>query len=175
MLRFSRAFSTEILKDFECGIPVLDDFIHGSLASFLERDKRYSLWVLKDDSLEIIAMVVTSNSIFIDSEGEFKDIPAGKPWAYFDNDYQIHSGTMYPTLEIDYLAVSKDLRNKGYVTDIIHHLERQALQRGCYFLTVDAYHDKTYSAVPFYEKRGFFALQEYSEDYETLRMALRVK
>ena len=31
-----------------------------------------------------------------------------------------------------------------------------------------------YSAIPFYEKQGFFALQEYSDEYDTLRMALRV-
>lgn len=39
---------------------------------------------------------------------------------------------------------------------------------------IDAYHDKDYSAIPFYEKCGFFALQEFSEEYDSLRMAYRV-
>lgn len=49
-----------------------------------------------------------------------------------------------------------------------------AKDRKCYFLTVDAYHSKSYSAIPFYEKQGFFALQDYSDDFDTLRMAKRV-
>lgn len=42
------------------------------------------------------------------------------------------------------------------------------------FMTVSAYHSKDYSAIPFYEKQGFFAIQEYSDEYDTLRMVLRV-
>lgn len=49
-----------------------------------------------------------------------------------------------------------------------------AQSNGCFFLTVDAYHDDEYSAIPFYEKCGFFALQELSDEYDSLRMACRV-
>ena len=42
------------------------------------------------------------------------------------------------------------------------------------FLTIDAYHDNEYSAIPFYEKQGFFALQEFIEDYDSLCMAYKV-
>lgn len=113
MLKYSREDSADILKDFECGIRAMDDFM-------------------------------------------------------------MHSGTMYPTLEIDYLAVRSDLRDKGIGTEIIAHLSETAHVKKCYFLTVDAYHTKGYTAIPFYEKQGFFALQEYSEEYDTLRMAKRV-
>lgn len=81
---------------------------------------------------------------------------------------------MYPTLEIDYLAVRKDLRGKGYGSEIMAELVKKAKSKNCYFLTVDALHIKGYSAIPFYEKNGFFALQEYSDESDTLRMALRV-
>ena len=174
MLRFSKGLSTDILKDFECGIQTMDEFIHGSLDSFLKNDPRYNFYVAIEDGLGIVAMFVTSAGIFVDHDGEFEDIPLGKPWGYMDDNLEMHSGTMYPTIEIDYLAVRKDLREKGYGTEIIDEIADTAKHKGCYFLTVDAYHNRGYSAIPFYEKQGFFALQEYSEEQDTLRMAKRV-
>lgn len=152
----------------------MDNFIHCSLESFLKNDSRYQLNVAKDDALGIVAMFVTSPGNFVDNGDEYQDLPLGKPWSYLDEESQIQSGMMYPSLEIDYLAVRKDLRNNGYGTRILEELLLRAKEKNCYFLTVDAYHTKGYSAIPFYEKRGFFAIQEYSDDFETLRMALRV-
>ena len=174
MLKYSREDSADILKDFECGIRAMDDFIHSRLDSFLNNDSRYSFYVALDDEHGIVAMFVTSSGIFVDHDGEFQDLPLGKPWGYLDDDFEMHSGTMYPTLEIDYLAVRRDLRNEGIGAEIIAHLSETAHSKRCYFLTVDAYHTKGYTAIPFYEKQGFFALQEYSEEYDTLRMAKRV-
>ena len=174
MLRYIKESSAEVLKDFECGVQVMDDFIHHDLDSFLKNDPRYNFYVAVDDENGIVAMYVTSAGIFVDHDGEFQDMPFGKPWGYLDEDFQIHSGTMYPTLEIDYLAIRKDLREKGYGTEVLSYLSNKASNNKCYFLTVDAYHDKEYSAIPFYEKRGFFALQEYSEDVDAFRMAKRV-
>lgn len=174
MLRYIKELSTDILKDFECGIQIMDEFIHGSLETFLKNDPRYYFYVAVEDDLGIVAMFVISAGIFVDHDGEFEDIPFGKPWGYMDEDLKMHSGTMYPTIEIDYLAVRKDLREKGYGTEILAEITNTAKRKGCYFLTVDAYHDRGYSAIPFYEKRGFFALQEFSEENNTLRMAKRV-
>ena len=105
MLKYSREDSADILKDFECGIRAMDDFIHSRLDSFLNNDSRYSFYVALDDEHGIVAMFVTSSGIFVDHDGEFQDLPLGKPWGYLDDDFEMHSGTMYPTLEIDYLAV----------------------------------------------------------------------
>ena len=174
MLWFSEESSANILKDFECGIQAMDDFIHLSLESFLKNDPRYKFSVAVDDDQGIVAMFVTSAGIFIDHDDEFQDLPFGKPWGYMDEDFQMHSGLMYPSMEIDYLAVRRDLREKGYGSEIIKEITERAKLKNCFFLTVDAYHTKDYSAIPFYEKQGFFALQEYSEDYDTLRMAKRV-
>ena len=80
----------------------------------------------------------------------------------------------YPSMEIDYLAVRNDLRNRGYGSRIIDEISLRAKNKHFFFLTVDAYHTKEYSAIPFYEKQGFFALQDYSDKYDTLRMAMRV-
>ena len=119
-------------------------------------------------------MFVTSAGIFVDNDGEYQDIPNGKPWGFLDGDSQIQSQTVYPSLEIDYLAVRKDVRESGIGSRIIEELSLRARGKNCFFLTVDAYHTKGYSAIPFYEKQGFFALQEYSDEYDTLRMARRV-
>lgn len=174
MLRFSEESSADILNGFECGIQVMDAFIHDNLGSFLKADHRFKLTVVTDDELGIVAMFVISSGIFVDNDDAFHDIPYGKPWSYIGEDSQILSGTMYPSLEIDYLAVRKDLRESGYGSRIIEELSSMAKSKNYYFLTVDAYHTKEYSAIPFYEKQGFFALQEYSDQYDTLRMARRV-
>ena len=174
MLRFSEELSADILKGFECGVQEMDAFIHGDLDAFLKRDPQYQLNVVFDSEHGIVAMFVISPGIFVDNDDEFQDVPYGKPWSYMDEDFQIQSGTMYPSLEIDYLAVRKDLRESGYGSQIIKEISLRAKTRNFFFLTVDAYHTKGYSAIPFYEKQGFFALQEYSEEYDTLRMAMRL-
>jgi len=174
MLRFREEASTDILKGFECGIHEMDAFINDALDDFLKNDPRYQLNVVADDELGIVAMFVISHGIFVDNDDEFQDIPFGKPWSFMDDDFQIQSGMMYPALEIDYLAVRKDVRESGYGSMIIEEISLRAKKKNFYFLTVDAYHTKGYSAIPFYEKQGFFAVQEYSEEYDTLRMARRV-
>ena len=174
MLRFSKELSADILKDFECGIQNMDEFIHKSLDSFLKEHTNYNFFVAVEEGQGIVGMFVTSSGIFIDHDGEFEDLPLGKPWGFLDKDSKLQSGTMYPTIEIDYLAVRKDLRKSGYGTVILTEISNMARDKGCYFLTVSAYYNREYSAIPFYEKRGFFALQEFSEERDTLRMAKRV-
>ena len=83
-----------------------------------EDSAEYSFYVALDDEHGIVAMFATSSCIFVDHDGEFQDLPLGKPWGYLDDDFEMHSGTMYPTLEIDYLAVRRDLRNEGIGTEI---------------------------------------------------------
>ena len=173
MLLYSKEPSAEILNGFECGVQKMDSFIRESLDAFLRNDPRYTFFIAKEGQ-DIVAMFVISSGMFVDHDGEFDDLPFGKPWGYIGEDLKMHSGMMYPTLELDYLAVRKDFREKGYGTEIIEELARIARIKGCFFLTVDAYHDDEYSAIPFYEKRGFFALQEFSEEYDSLRMAYKV-
>lgn len=163
-----------MLDGFECGVQKMDDFIHNSLDDFLKNDPRFSFFIAEEEDLGIVAMFVTSRGMFVDHDDEFDDIPDGEPWGYLGDNYQIQIGTKYSTLEIDYLAVRKDLQGKGYGTEIIEELSKMAQTNDCFFLTVDAYHDDDYSAIPFYEKCGFFALQEFSKEYDSLRMACRV-
>ena len=69
MLRYSKELSADILKDFECGIQTMDEFIHGSLQTFLSNDSRYNFYVAVEDDLGIVAMFVTSAGIFVDHDG----------------------------------------------------------------------------------------------------------
>ena len=143
---FSKESDAKILHDFECGIDAMDEFIHGDLDSFLKNDPRYQFFVVREK----------------ESGG------------YLDDDWELHESTKYSTLEIDYLAVKRELRERGYGRQIIKELSRMAAQKDLFFLTVEAYYDNNYSAIPFYEKNGFFPLQELSPNNNTLRMAMRV-
>ena len=174
MLRYSKEPTADILHEFECGIPIMDDYIHRELNNRLRNDPGLSLYVVRDEADAIVAMYVVSTGSFVDYDGEYAYLPQGKPWGYIDSEQKIRSGARYTTLEIEYIAVRRDMRNKGYGSAIIKEIARTAKERALYFLTLGAYHDASYSAIPFYEKLGFFALQEYSEKYDTLRMALRV-
>lgn len=174
MLRYSKESTADTLHEFECGIPIMDDYIHHELNKRLRNDPGLALYVVRDEADAIVAMYVVSMGSFVDYDGEYAYLPQGKPWGYIDSERQIRSGARYSTLEIEYIAVRKDMRNKGYGSAIIKEIARTAKERTVYFLTLGAYHDAGYSAIPFYEKLGFFALQEYSEKYDTLRMALRV-
>lgn len=175
MLSYSREATASLLSGFECGIPLMDEFIRDQLDVFLTNNSHYSLYVIRDGGYEVVAFFVISAGIFVDCEEEYLDLPYGKPWGYMDQNFQLHTALMYPTMEIDYLAVRKDRQNRGIGRYIISEIVRKlADEKGLYFLTVEAYHDSSYSAVPFYEKLGFFALQEYSDDSNTLRMAMRI-
>ena len=174
MLRFSKEEGTDLLNGFECGIPVMDEFIHTQLDTFLRSSPRYTLYIVKNDEADVVAFFVISTGAFVDEKEEYADLPFGKPWGYMDEDLELRSCLRFSTLEIDYLAVRKDFRNKGIGHQVMLELMRLATEGDVFFLTVDAYHDTSYSAIPFYEKQGFFALQEYSVDSNTLRMAMRV-
>lgn len=49
MLRFSKDLSADILKDFECGIQNMDEFIHKSLDSFLKEHTNYNFFVAVEE------------------------------------------------------------------------------------------------------------------------------
>lgn len=59
------------------------------------------------------------------------------------------------SIELDFLAVRKEYRNKNIGTIVIKQIEIQAKQNGYNFLTVGAFKNKKYNASGFYEKNGF--------------------
>lgn len=166
-----RHSSADALKSFECGIKEMDHFIHHRLAEFLV-DHKNQLFVVRDIQNDIVAMFVLSEGYFFDDSETFEDMPAyGKPFAILDK----VSGTTkftkrYATVEIEYLAVSKELQGTHIGTSIIQAIANLAKSQNTQFVTVDAYCTMDYSAVPFYQKCNFKILENQDRTYDTVRM-----
>lgn len=166
-----RHSSADALKSFECGIKEMDHFIHHHLAEFLV-DHKNQLFVVRDTQEEVVAMFVLSEGYFFDDSTAFEDMPAyGKPFAILDKVTGTTKFTKrYSTVEIEYLAVSKDLRGSHIGTSIIQAIANLAKSQSTQFITVDAYCTLTYSAVPFYQKCNFKILENQDRSYDTVRM-----
>lgn len=147
----------------------MDEFIKNGMKSILQ-DTRYSLYVVRDDSDILVGMFVFSEGIVLRKKNEYLDIiDDGCEYAILEGEHIIDK-IRYSSLEIDYLAIQKEHRNQGIGSTIISELAKLAKSQGRHFLTVDAFHDKDYSAIPFYEKNQFLAVEDFREEQDTLRM-----
>ena len=144
---------TSMLSDFTCGLQVMDDFIHYNLQSFLDSNSCLS-YCLKDENEKVVAFfILQSDQISIVDEDTIDDMQLIHP------NLSVTS-IEYKTMEIEYLAVATAHQRKGIGTECIRQILDIAKeqQRDTFFLTVDAYKSREYSAVPFYRKCGFDAL-----------------
>ena len=164
------------LDDFNCGIKAMDDFIHSGLANSV-RNHYCNLYSVTLDN-EIVAMFslsFDSLELDLDSLEEILDnqSSSNKPNPssnYVDTFLSEHH---YPALEISYLAVKENYRRKGIgkaVVDSIAEMAQRQKTAGCMFLTVEAYIEEDYSAVPFYNACHFEPCEYKKPDKETLRM-----
>lgn len=151
----------------------MDLFIHDGLEYILQEPK-YNFYTVVDDSNVIVAMFVYSEGKVLREKNEYLEIiEDGSPHATFENGCVIDR-ICYDTLEIDYLAVQEEYRNRGIGSTIISQLALLAKKKGKHFLTVDAFHEEGYSAIPFYEKNQFITVEEYKKEKDTQRMFLFV-
>lgn len=149
----------------------MDIFIKDGLQSIIQ-DPKFNFYVVKDDDDVIVAMFVYSEGKVIRGKDEYVEIvDDGCPHAVFEDGYIIDC-ICYDTLEIDYLAVNEKYRNQGIGSAIISQLAQLAKGYGKHFLTVDAFHEEGYSAIPFYEKNNFIAVEDFKKDQDTQRMFL---
>lgn len=173
MLHFQKQDSHYILRDFYCGVAKMDMFISDGLEYILQEPK-YHFYIVRDDNDVIVAMFVFSEGKVIRGKDEYIEIvDDGTPHAIFEGGCVIDR-ICYETLEIDYLAVQEEYRNNGIGTTIISELSKLAKQQGKHFLTVDAFHEDGYSAIPFYEKNQFIAVEDFKAEQDTQRMFLFV-
>ena len=155
MQLFRESFTdASILSEFTCGLQEMDDFIHHNLQSFLDT-KPCNAYCLKDATETIVAFfVLQPEMISIVDDDAKEDIQLIHP--------NIQLETIeYKTMEIEYLAVSKNLQRQGIGTECIAQIMRIAQEMqdtDLFFLTADAFKTGEYSAVPFYRKCGFDAL-----------------
>jgi GNAT superfamily N-acetyltransferase len=175
-LTIRRIEDASSLVDFHCGIQAMDDFIHSSLDDSIRNHycNTYSVHL----GPELVAMFALSfDSLELDSDSleEMAEgvSTANKPdlsKSYVETFLSKHH---YPALEIAYLAVEEKHRAKGIGQAIVNAIADMAQKQktaGCMFLTVEAYIEEGYSAVPFYYKCHFEPCEFKKPNKETLRM-----
>ena len=157
----------ESLKSFSCGIESLNDFIHSGLEVYSKNHYCSAYSVLaKNASKDIVAIFALAfDSIVLDSD-DFDEMNSGfsetqRPKIEENYRIEFENKSVYPALEIAYLAVRNDCQHnnlgKAIVDEIAEYAKRQTLA-GCVFLTVKAYHTDRHSAVGFYQKCHFAKL-----------------
>ncbi|MBO4605815.1 MAG: GNAT family N-acetyltransferase [Bacteroidales bacterium] len=132
MLQFERTSNVEVLSSFFCGERAIDQLIHkreNGLSSFVSE--------VECDSF-IVSVMDEPVAVFVYSEASIA-----------------LDGKAYPSIEIDFIAVRRDYRLQGIGTKVVQTIESYARSKHYPFLTVDAYHNKRYSAEGFYLKCGF--------------------
>ena len=164
------------LLDFHCGVPAMDRFIHDGLQKSIMHHFCQLYKVLMDE--EIVALFALSfDSINLD-EDDKEEVSSGistasTPNITFDYEDTFYSKRRYPALDIAYLAVREDMRNKHIGSFLVSQIAKKAAEQqfaGCQFLSVEAYKEKQYSAVEFYYKCGFAPNEQPNPNKDTLRM-----
>ena len=176
-LTINRLQSIEELKNFRCGVPKMDAFIHnGGLKESIRNCycQAYSVRNAENKLVAFFALSFDSLQLDIDDvedlQNGWSDTSTPQPTEeYFDTFWaKVH----YPALEIAYLAVSEDYQHKHIGTQLLESIADMARGQkfaGCQFLTVGAYHSSEYSAIPFYSK-NHFAKTSPVPIHDTLRM-----
>lgn len=114
MLRSQKRDSHYILRGFYCGVSRMDMFIKDGLEYILQ-EPNYHFFVVRDDDGVIVAMFVYSEGKVIRGKDEYVEIvDDGIPHAIFEGG-RIIDRLCYETLEIDYLAVQKNIDTKESV------------------------------------------------------------
>lgn len=164
------------LTNFQCGIPEMDDFIHGELAYSIEG--RYCVPYALKQGEEIIAFYALSydslvfpNDYFEDfihgySSSGVPDIPS-RYWPIFESKQQ------YPAMSISYFAVAAAYQHQhigsALLEDIINRIRKKD-DAGCQFVVVDALVTDRYSALAFYAKNGFTVCEDKKPYKDCVRM-----
>ena len=162
-----------ILSDFYSGIEAMDTFIHTRLSAFL-RAYNCRFYVLRDEQGIVVAMFVTSaGHLYLDEDckddlrTKFPDI---EEWSELRDYWE---AGVFPSIEIDYLAVKKEYRDQHIGSDIISIIESfkdDEYYNHPLFLSVNAYCTNEYSATRFYERCSFWASEFRGQHFDSLRM-----
>lgn len=166
----------DCLRDFYCGVPNMDEFIHNRFQ--LSLNNHYcKAYVVKHND-DVIAMFALSfDSIDLDADDK-EELAAGisnteKPDIDIDYNDIFYSKRRYPALDIAYLAVRKDLRGQGIGESLIQVIAEKAINQdfaGCQFISVEALKTQPYNAVGFYDRCGFAPNELPNPNKDTLRM-----
>lgn len=124
---------------------------------------------------EIVALLTLKEDVMVLDEDDKDDMLHGfvpKPKIALDTPSYL-TESRFPAIEIAYLAVAKEYRKKGIGKYIVEEVVRKVRREhpDYQFITVDAYLEKGYSAVGFYERCRFEPSEYPHGGYkDTLRM-----
>ena len=158
-LDYERTDDMSVLSDFYCGIDEMDNYIHNRLQAKINSDGKLESYIIRENDKVVAMTAIKENKLEVKkSDGSM---------FYIDS------------LEIEYLAVKEELRQKGIGETIIQWVynKAQSEHQNCKYLSVLAYVDMDYgySAVPFYEKCQFRARKKKHEIAEAVRMTRIIK
>lgn len=163
---FKRADDTSALLNFKCGIKAMDDFIHdkeNGLAKFVKL-RLSNLWIVFQDNKAVAFFALSKDALTLNNDDRRNmECYEEKTKALVPEDdiEKFWNKDKYPAIEIDYLAVSEELRNNPNVhlgSLIIAAIAKKASQdrlSATLFITVEALDTPQYSTVNFYQKCGF--------------------
>ena len=164
----TKLIDTSELATFSCGISEIDHLIDEYLPEIFEsNDSDIYVVRIKGDSKPCAIFVLSKSFLVLDTydinelKGDYSEVPE-KELRY----------EQYPAIEIDLLAVEKSLQHKYIGKTIIDQIARFHEKFGFIdelFILVDAYYEKGYSAIPFYEHCGFHATGQVTGG-DTMRM-----
>jgi len=158
-LSYKRTDNASVLFDFYCGIDEMDSFIHDKLQGRIDRKDGLLMYVIEDGGQTVAMTAVKESTIEVHIEGKGRfDVEA---------------------LEIEYLAVRKELQRKHIGKQVISWIEDSVLNDypDSKFISVRAFVDRdiNYSAVPFYRSCGFSIIQKPHPMANNVKMAKRVR
>lgn len=150
-LNYIQTDDISCLKGFHCGIYEMDKYIQETLQSHLDTTKGLLNYIITENDVVVALCTLKDDKIKIDDH------------RYID------------TVAIEYLAVRREVQNKGIGREIVSWVVNttKEIRPEAKFITVDAFmSDVTaYSAVPFYRKCDFIAIQKKHPMSETIKMA----
>lgn len=151
------------LKPFDCGDDDLNGFLMEDAKLFMAQRLAKTYLVLEDE--KVIAYFCLFNDKISRQEvtnGSWRKVKKSFPHAK-------HLGS-YPAIKIGRFAVSLEFRKHGLGSELMNFIKYILSEDTGYstsrFITVDAY----LTAIPFYEKNGFKALQSERDNGNTQAM-----
>lgn len=183
-LNYQEFRSPDILRDFICGIEVMDNFLHNpdALAQSLTANE-CTAYTVHDAKGRLVGFFALNMDVLDLDDDDKEDLTHGysradAPSFKTEKEFvEFMSQPRFKVVDIAYLAVQKKLQGRDIGTAIMNKIfdMAAAMNPDGLFITVDALHlrDGSHSAVEFYEKFNFQRILPPHGD--TIRMYCTVK
>ena len=164
----TKLIDTSELNSFSCGISEIDHLIGEYLPDIFASNESDIYVARIKDKDNPCAIFVLSKSLLVLDTYDIKELKGN----YSDVPEEELRYEQFPAIEIDLLAVEKSLQHKHIGKTIIEQITTNHSKFGFIndlFILVDAYYEKGYTAIPFYEQCGFYPIGQVTGG-DTMRM-----